>query len=404
MSQQLFSPVRSLSADEAPALGTLLAQALHFGPDPGRERWMAEVVGHENFLVLHRDGRLAAGLAVLPMGQSFGGRFVSTGGICCVGVAPEARGTGAGFALMKGMLGRLKEQGVALSTLFPSTTAFYRKLGYERAGVRADWRISLGEILIRGGEPEIRPMEAEDEAAVRSLQESWALRHEGNLRRHEGFMWTRWLSPVDQGKPSSPIHRYVVEDGGRIRAYVFYRQGEQFQPMNVIDWAAADPASARRLWSFFAAHATMATELRWRGGFPDVMADFLPEQKARCHGSIDWMLRIVDLPAALEARGYDTNLETSLLLEVEDEVLPWNHGRFAFGVAEGRGRCRILDPVSSSGKPPLRLNVRAFAALFAGRASVEALHWAGLLEGLEEDRGRLQSCFPRSAPWMADSF
>lgn len=406
MAKDPYSPVRVVDEDEVPALGRLLSQALHFPNDSGMKHWMEDVVGLKDFLVLLKNDELAAGLAVLPMGQTFGGRFVSTGGICCVGVAPETRGSGSGFALMQGMLHNLKERDFALSTLFPSTTTFYRKLGYERAGTRADWRLALAEVHLRERELEIRPMARSDEKALRALQLRWALSHEGNLRRHEGYFWRRWLEPqpVEKGEKPSPLHRYVVERDGTMTGYVFYRQGGQFEPMTVVDWAAEDPPTMRRLWSFFADHGTMASELRWRGGFPDVFAAVLPEQRIRCAGVIDWMLRIVDVKRALEERGYSSALKLSFLLEIEDELLPWNHGRFAFGVAEGGGRCRPLEPHSSSGKPPIKLGIRALAALYAGRATVRSLRWGGLIEGPEDDLARFQTAFPPTAPWMADSF
>src|SRR5262245_55801150 len=93
----------------------------------------------ENTARVSRDrGAVIGALALLDMGQWFGGRSVPTGGVVAVGVEPFARGAGHGGALMRAVLGELAEKRCALSTLFPATNTFYRACGYEIAGARYD--------------------------------------------------------------------------------------------------------------------------------------------------------------------------------------------------------------------------------------------------------------------------
>ena len=75
------------------------------------------------------------------------------------------------------------------------------------------------------------------------------------------------------------------------------------------------------------------------------------------------MLRIVDVAAALEARGYPAGLEAQLELEVEDELLAWNHGRLRLSVADGREE--RLESVCHS-------FIRACGARPHGREGMEA--------------------------------
>ncbi len=52
-----------------------------------------DLIGRENFRVIHRSRRAIGGLAIYHMGQWFGGQSVPMAGIAAVGIAPEYRGS-----------------------------------------------------------------------------------------------------------------------------------------------------------------------------------------------------------------------------------------------------------------------------------------------------------------------
>ena len=108
-------------ADDAELQTLLEIQQQAFNINQERCDRYAQVVGREHFRVLAIDGQVGAGLAVLPKGQFFGGRPVSTWGIGAVAVEPSVRGCGAGHELMRRTLLDCREQGCALSTLYPAT-------------------------------------------------------------------------------------------------------------------------------------------------------------------------------------------------------------------------------------------------------------------------------------------
>ena len=91
-----------------------------------------------------------------------------------------------------------------------------------------------------------------------------------------------------------------------------------------------------------------------------------------------WMLRVVDAPAAIAARGFPPAVSVSVPLEVHDHARPANSGRWQLTVADGKGALIPDGPVSAgvpAGRPaarsgkaaaPLRLGARGLAALYAG--------------------------------------
>ncbi len=91
------------------------------------------------------------------------------------------------------------------------------------------------------------------------------------------------------------------------------------------------------------------------------------------------MLRLIDAPAAIAARGYPPAVSLSVPLDIADRDLPANAGRWTLQVTGGTGRLQRSDSrqpaadgfldgngVAGSASSVLRLGPRGLAAMFAG--------------------------------------
>ena len=87
---------------ELQTLGNILQTVFRIPPE--RTEQFLKLVGREHFRQVTAGGELAGGLALVPMGQYFGGRSVGTAGIVAVGIAAHFRQTGAGSQLMRAIL------------------------------------------------------------------------------------------------------------------------------------------------------------------------------------------------------------------------------------------------------------------------------------------------------------
>ncbi len=132
--------------EDAQRLGDITQQC--FNESPSEWRSYSKLVGLENFRFIRRAGEVVGGLAILQMGQWFGGRCVPMGGIASVGVSPEHRGTGVAVELLTQMLRELHANGVPISTLYAATQRPYRKVGYEQAGTCCRWELPLESIKV----------------------------------------------------------------------------------------------------------------------------------------------------------------------------------------------------------------------------------------------------------------
>jgi hypothetical protein len=126
------------------------------------------------------------------------------------------------------------------------------------------------------------------------------------------------------------------------------------------------------------------------------------------------MLRVVDAPAAIAARGFPAATSLTVPLRITDEARPANAGRWRLTVAGGAGTLDPLGPDAPAGPagsagsagpvgPAVTLGARGLAALYAG-APLVTLRQAGLAAGgTAADDAALDAAFA-ATPYMLDAF
>ena len=97
-------------------------------------RYAAVVRPHAIARFARHGDRVVAGALALPCRQLIGGRPVPAGAVASVCVAPELRGVGLGRSVMSSLVEAMRDEGLALAPLWPSSVTFYRRLGWEIAG------------------------------------------------------------------------------------------------------------------------------------------------------------------------------------------------------------------------------------------------------------------------------
>lgn len=379
--------------DEAEAVGALLTQSLHFNlPDGNIVPWM-ERRGLDTFRVARINGNLAAGLNIIAMAQWFGGIAVPTAGISAVGVAPEYRGRSIGAALMLEMLREMRDAGMALSTLYPATTQFYRSLGYERAGTRTIYAIPTNAMGGVTSALQLVPAPDADGAVYDPIHSAFAQQRSGNLKRST-IMWDRILRPI-----FSSHFRYLVQDeDGEVVGYIVYAQGNQKEDIKVADWCALHPAAGRAILQFLAGHRTLVDNVQLPGAPNEPLLHLLPEQHNAVSWQLDWMLRLIDGPQALQARGYPSAVKAELHLDLTDPHFSWNNGRFVVQVADGTAA------VQPGGDGRIKLHIRDLATLYSGHLTPVELGIAGAWSSPATDLAALALVFSGPRPWMPDMF
>jgi len=351
------------------------------------DRWdsFRDRLGDANFRVVHVGGELAGGLGIYRMGQLFGGRSVGLGGLAGVGIAAEHRGAGVAAAMVGEALRALREDGVPLAGLYASTQRLYRSVGFEQAGNRVAWRVGLRAIDVT--ERALPVVRVDGAADLRPLYRP----EHGNLDRNDAI-WARIAQPGGGGE----VLCYRLGDEG----YAVLNKESTGLHYHVImrDWQAHTARAQRRLWTLLADHSSLGVEARWFGAASDPMVAHLSEQPAEISGVQRWMIRVLDLPAALAARGWPVHLDGELHLDVSDPLLPENAGRWVLRVAGGRAE------VVRGGKGLFKLGIRALAPLYTGYFEPSALVRLGWAEADTDSLTTAARLFASPEPWMAEMY
>lgn len=363
------------------------ALALSFGFEPSAAaRWAARA-GLHNWRRIAVDGEDAAWLLALDAGLHLGGRRVDGTGIAAVCSLPERRGEGAAGRLLTRTLRELFDSGRPIAILHPVMTDLYRRVGFEPAGHR--WHASARLADLRGATPagamRVRPITERDTPAVRAIYASRAAAQPGALARSD-YLWGRLQTARSETRRGdlAPRGYLLVGDEGP-EGYIYVAQkpnGASRFDLRVTDVVVHTARAARRAADLLGSHATFGDEVHLWTGPGDPFLASLPESPFRVETCKPWMVRIVDLARALGERGYPRCLDLEIHVDVRDELLPENAGRWTLRIADGRGHAE------RGGHGRVTMDIRGLAAMYTGYTSADALRVAGLLDGDAEEAAR----------------
>ncbi|KAF3884149.1 MULTISPECIES: GNAT family N-acetyltransferase [Nostocales] len=351
-------------------------------------------IGLENFRLIRRDLQIAGGLATIPMSQWWGNSRVPMVGLAAVGIAPEHRGDGSAIALLEHTLKECQTNGVPISCLYPATQRLYRKAGYEQGGFFCSWEILTQSIQIK--EQPLPLLEVSpEEKAFYNLYQQKAQFNNGYLDRHQAI-WKQIIKPDN----NETVYAYLIGTVEQPQGYIIFSQHQDRDSsfIRIRDWVVLTPVAGQTVWSFLANHRSQIQSVCWKGSAIDSLTLLLPEQTARQKATSRWMLRIVDVAKALEKRGYFSTTQAELHLEIKDNLLPENNGKFILSVANGRGEVR------SGGKGEMKLDIRGLAPLYTGLYAPYQLQLAGYLDATETALLTATQIFAGASPSMSDFF
>ena len=241
------------------------------------------------------------------------------------------------------------------------------------------------------------PSSSESKLA-RSLYAERSAKWNGQLARNESI-WLRTAAPKDV-----TVHAYFFGDRESPEGYVVYTQpssaGLHFD-IAVRDLVLNTPRAASRWAAFLHAQRALAGRVFWTTGGACPMVAMLDAPQAKVVEHAQWMLRILDVEAALTTRGYAHDGEACFTLS--DPLIPINSGVFRLRVEGGTGQ---LERLAKGAFP--QLDVRALGALFSGSHAPETLRLMGLAscENEEDERqlGSLSRLFHSHLSWLPDYF
>ncbi len=334
-----------------------------------------------------------------------GGRHVDAWAISSVTVAPTHRRRGIARALLEGELRTAAGLGVPLATLTVSESTIYGRFGFAAATFSADVTIDTRRATWTGPTPDGRLhfiTLAEFRTLVERLHDQQRATAAGQL---DGWAarWDALSGAVNDDKDRTKNLRAIRYDdaAGVAQGVALYRvsNGE-------VDYAAhtltlehlvsvTDDAYAA-LWRFVLEVDLVSTVKTWDRPVDEPVIWQVADLRAVKLQPYDHVwTRILDIPAALTARGYAAPLST--VLEVSDE-LGFAFGTYAVTVVDGSATVDSTDAPAS-----LSLRINELSALYLGGVSAAALVAAGRIHEREPGAAAAVDAAFRSAraPWSS---
>jgi predicted acetyltransferase len=398
--------IRPLTPDDDPAAQLDLAERA-FGTIPAaqRDRRLRSLPGHlasGRNMGAFAGGQAAASATFHDMRQWWHGRQVPMAGVAGVMVAPEYRGRGVGRRLMTALLDEIAARGYPLSALYPATMPLYRSLGWELAGARDTVVIPARSLLrlvpsgagtsLDAADPapaaDLRRAGPQDAAAVVAMlgQVHETARDCGPITR-DPAMVAEWLADRD-------IYAYLAGDG-------FLAYQWQHHDLFVERAEAVSGRTVRAFWAHVGSHASIAEKVYARTGPASAFWWLTAERDADIAHRSQWMLRVVDAPAAIAARGFPGVVSARVVLRIDDRTRPAHSGLWELAVAGGAGSLMPSGPALAGGA--LTLGARGLAALYAG-TPVGTLRQAGLAAGGTPGGDEALDAAFAATPFMLDAF
>ena len=274
-----------------------------------------------------------------------GGQLPCAGGTG-VGVLPTHRRRGILRDFMRRQLADVQSWGEPIAALWASEASIYGRFGYGAAAPGVVAKSNPKRFALKDGRPSnvtVRLTDA-DEAflLVPAVYDSVRAGRAGMLSRSETW-WKelRLADPKEWRRGASQKFYAVAEVDGKAEGYTTYRVKDEWEDgfpkgeVRVVEVFATSTAVERELWRFL--HSIDLTVKVDVFSLDPASSLFLNVRDPRALGlrlgDALW-LRLVDLDAALKARSYKPG--ESLVLEVTDELCPWNAGRYRVGDDAGR--------------------------------------------------------------------
>jgi len=359
-----------------------------------------------------------------------GSELLPAAGVTWVSVLPTYRRRGVLSGIMRRQLEDVRGRGEPIAVLWASEAAIYSRFGYGRASWTFRFTIRRGEGALAATVVADRGLVlrlADPSAALAELTkvyDSVLAARPGLFVRNEAW-WQRIIyDPPEHRQGASPVRCLLAEDESGPRGYALYSalrlpDPEPFLPATVVtvrELMTVDPAASAALWTDLLSR-DLTSELRaWLRPVDDPLLYQLADgRRARPQPADGLWVRITDVPGALTGRRYSCPVD--VVIEVRDDILPANAGRWRLTTASGAaasgaagpgdaGRGLAASCVRATSAADLVLDVTQLGAAYLGGTRLGTLAEAGLVTELRPGAVRQLSAAMSwdPAPWCPAIF
>ncbi|WP_067819786.1 GNAT family N-acetyltransferase [Nocardia inohanensis] len=373
--------IRSATEDDWPQINELIETCFGFRNVPEEIPIKKEIFPIDRALVAVDDGRIVGHTADRHMTLTVPGeRIAEVCGVSGVVVAPTHRRRGILRSLYTELHQRVEDEGLPLTVFTASEGTIYGRFGYGPSMVVQSITIDRTKAVFRSTTPDPGGVRMESPAAARP---------------HVEEIYDRWrrLIPGAQVRPAadwnlmftdSEAHRHGATSLFALThpdGYALYRRDwrENDQAVAIVtEFRAVTPEAHIALWRVLLSLdlvGKVEADIAPDDPLPYLLTDpRLVKPGSRWDGL--WT-RLMDVPAALGARDYATDLD--LVVAVEDPFRDAG-GNFALRVRDGVPECE-----STTRTPDIELGIDVLGSLYFGAHRARVFAAANRIQAKDPD-------------------
>jgi predicted acetyltransferase len=338
------------------------------------------------------------------------GGELPAGGVTVTGVLPTHRRRGILTAMMKQQLRDVHDWGEPVAILWASEGPIYGRYGYGLAVPEISIELERDRAAFKSPvDPRgrVRLLPRADAAKVMAeVYDRARTMIPGMLTRSTDWWESHTFADHDEQK-DPPTFYAVLDLDDRAAAYAAYKvhpdwnlDGISIGWLEVIEEISTSPEAAVQIWRFLVGIDLIKTIKAMHLSVDHPLQHLLAESRRLRMGLKDavW-LRIVDIEEALVRRSYAA--AGSLVIELEDDLCPWNTGRWKLDTSGDNATIESTDADAD-----LKIGPSELGSIYLGGNTFGELLRSGFLEELQPGAAwRADGMFrTERKPWCPEIF
>lgn len=393
--------VRNTKKEEAQRVNELFGIAFELPPDDGPADEENDRVHHWAAFEDETNAMMST-FTISDYRIQFDGFSCKMGGIGGVATLPQYRRRGGIRECFNAALPDMYKNGYDFSYLYPFSTAYYRKFGYECCVQKMNVSVDLGHLkpVDTKGQFYLAEVSNPMSDAIRAIDSIWENRYNMMvIHSEEDYDWTKKFDPA---KKQEFTYVYFDEDH-QPKAYTTFKLANQADGRNLAcsKFFFVDQEGFHGLMNLFKSLSADHVFVKFSLPAKCDIEYLLPEWAM---GAATWsiqnagMVRVINVKSALEMARYHGS--GSLVLQILDSQIPENNNTFAIMFKDGH--CESVRNTNTA--PDTILQISTFSALLSGVTDFDsASMWMNGLTIVNENPA-LHQMFYKKPMMIADYF
>ena len=309
-------------------------------------------------------------MAVIPYPIQFDGHHTTMAGIGGVATIPAYRRSGGVRACFEAALPDVYKSGTVFSYLYPFSTAFYRKFGYELCCEKNRYRLLISHIPVSstGGQYHFIEQGNTRLNDIKTVYRFWQEHY--NMMVVGEDMEFLWVEKTNAFKDEQYTYLYTSEDGVP-KSYVTFRHTTSSDERNIecSRFVFADAEGLSGILNLFVSLGADRRFVTFELPVHVPLELMLPEwsmDAGFCEKVYAGMCRVINVRKALQmARSCG---DGALSVEISDDQILENNGIFSVHLSNGM----VTEVTQSNHSPDISMGIGDFSRMLIGVSDIKA--------------------------------